>query len=50
MASPATCRKCGSVLAGYERSKELNVEVYFCHKCRAEEEAAKKVEAVKEAA
>ncbi len=50
MAAPPTCSTCGSVLSGYERSKELNVPVYFCHKCRAEEEAAQKVEVMKEAA
>jgi hypothetical protein len=48
MAGPPTCTECGSVLTGYERSKELNVPVYFCTKCREKEEAAKKVE--KEAA
>ncbi len=50
MAAPPTCSTCGSVLSGYERSKELNDPVYFCHKCRAEEEAAQKVEVMKEAA
>ncbi len=50
MAAPPTCPTCGSILAGYERSKELNVPVFFCHKCRAIEEAAQKVEVMKEAA
>lgn len=37
-----TCSTCGSVLIGYERSKELNTYVYFCPNCRrAEEEAAR---------
>jgi hypothetical protein len=40
MAAP-TCSTCGSVLGGYERSRELNTYVYFCPRCRAAEEAAR---------
>ncbi|MFQ5532675.1 MAG: hypothetical protein ACE5EP_02365 [Candidatus Methylomirabilales bacterium] len=50
MASPPTCLKCGSILMGYDWSKELNFPVYFCTACKAREEAAQKAAAPKEAA
>lgn len=50
MAAP-TCSTCGSILSGYERSKELNTCVYFCPTCRrAEEEAARLAKAREEVA
>ncbi|MBI2073131.1 MAG: hypothetical protein HYT81_08890 [Gemmatimonadetes bacterium] len=49
MAAP-TCSTCGSVLAGYELSKELNAFVYFCPSCRSAQEKAAWLKAKEEVA
>lgn len=48
--APPTCSKCGSVLSGYERSKELHTYLYFCHSCREVEEEAARLRAKEEVA
>lgn len=45
-----TCSTCGSILMGYERSKELNTPVYFCPTCRRAEEEAARLKAREEVA